>query len=131
MPHLLTALFTRTGINQPEAMSQTNDGSALLMRLRQRLKDGQPTLKRMATNLWRLLTNGWLLDSEVYPMTEDAIYAEVIEREGFPPLFLGYCRGEVDCFERVEDLVEFFVEHEAPGDCSVWEYLEPYAESDL
>lgn len=85
----------------------------------------------MAINLLRSLIRKLLPGLEAYPMTEDAIYVEAVDRVGFPTLFLAYVRGAVDTFESVEDCIEFLVEKEVPGDASVWEYLEAYAEAGL
>ena len=64
-------------------------------------------------------------------MTEDVIYVEAVERQGFKPLFFVYVRGASDAFDSVQECIEFMVEHEVPRDNSAWDYLEPYAEAGL
>lgn len=112
-------------------MSQSNVGQEFSKQLQQRSTHGRPSLRRMATNLLRSLIRRLLPGSEDYPMTEDTIYVEAVERHGFNTLFFAYVRGAVDSFETVEDCIEFLVEKEVPGDASVWEYLEAYAEAGL
>ena len=103
-------------------------GDELSKQLQVSLRNGPRNLKRIAINLWHSLISLLLIDCEEYPMTEDCIYAEVIERPNADALYMGYCRGETKLFYQLEELIEFFVENEVPGDSNVWAYLEPYAE---
>ena len=112
-------------------MSQSNVGQEFSKQLQQKSTPGPVSLRRMATNLLRSLIRRLLPGSEGYPMTEDTIYVEAVERQGFPTLFFAYVRGAVDSFETVEDCIEFLVEKEVPGDSHAWAYLEPYAEAGL
>lgn len=109
-------------------MIHHNVGDELSKQLQVSLRSGPRSLKRIAINLWRSLISLLLIDCEEYPMTDDCIYAEVIERPNADTLFMGYCRGETKLFYKLEELIEFFVDNEVPGDSNVWSYLEPYAE---
>ena len=109
-------------------MIHHNVGDELSKQLQVSLRNGPRSLKRIAINLWRSLISLLLIDCEEYPMTDDCIYAEVIERPDADTLFMGYCRGETKLFYKLEELIEFFVDNEVPGDSNVWSYLEPYAE---
>ena len=112
-------------------MSQSNVGQEFSKQLQQRSTPGPLSLRRMAINLWRSLIKRWLPDSEVYPMTSEAIYAEVIDRDHADTLFIGYVGKEANCFYQLDDLIEFFVEMEVPDTSYVWQYLESYAEAGL
>ena len=109
-------------------MIHHNVGDELSKQLQVSLRGGPRSLKRIAISLWRSLISLLLIDCEEYPMTDDCIYAEVIERPDADTLYMGYCRGETKLFYKLEELIEFFVDNEVPGDSTVWSYLEPYAE---